>query len=159
LLSAISKFKDAKIIFTLPNADTEGRIIINLIENYVKSNLNNSIAVTSLGQVRYLSALKHFSLVIGNSSSGLVEAPSFNIPTINIGSRQDGRLKATSVIDCNPNVKDISKSMEIALDEKFQKLLKNTINPYGIEGASYKIKEKLKNFDLNNILIKRFYDL
>ena len=106
-----------------------------------------------------LSALKHVTLVVGNSSSGLVEAPSFKIPTINIGSRQDGRLKASSVIDCNPKSGDISKSIKIALQEKFQNSLKQTINPYGLGGASTKIKETLKNYDLNNILIKKFYDL
>ncbi len=159
LLSALSEFDDAKILFTLPNSDTNGRIIIKLIEDYVKLNSKKSLAITSLGQLRYLSALNHFSAVIGNSSSGLVEAPSFKIPTVNIGSRQDGRLKASSVIDCNPNFNDILKSIKAALDNKFQKSLKNTVNPYGSGGASKKIKETLKSYDLNNILIKRFYDL
>ena len=159
LLSALSKFKEAKIIFTLPNADTDGRIIIKLINDFVNLSSKKSISFTSLGQLRYLSALKHVTLVVGNSSSGLVEAPSFKIPTINIGSRQDGRLKASSVIDCNPKSGDISKSIKIALQEKFQNSLKQTINPYGLGGASTKIKETLKNYDLNNILIKKFYDL
>jgi GDP/UDP-N,N'-diacetylbacillosamine 2-epimerase (hydrolysing) len=158
LLSALSEFDNAKILFTLPNSDTNGRIIIKLIEDYVKLNSKKSLAITSLGQLRYLSALKHFSVVIGNSSSGLLEAPSLKIPTVNIGSRQDGRLKASSVIDCNPNFFDISKSIKVVLDEKFQKSLKNTINPYGSGGASKKIKETLKSYDLKNILIKKFYD-
>ena len=158
LLSALSEFDNAKILFTLPNSDTNGRIIIKLIEDYVKLNSKKSLVITSLGQLRYLSALKHFSVVIGNSSSGLLEAPSLKIPTVNIGSRQDGRLKASSVIDCNPNFLDISKSIKVVLDDKFQKSLKNTINPYWSGGASKKIKETLKSYDLKNILIKKFYD-
>ena len=105
LLSALSNFKNAKIIFTMPNSDTYGRVIIELIKKYVSKNLKSSVAFNSLGQLKYLSALKHVSMVIGNSSSGLTEVPSFKIPTINIGDRQNGRIKSKSVIDCLPNKK------------------------------------------------------
>ena len=101
ILSALNHFKNHKIIFTMPNSDTGGRIIIDMINDYVSEN-NNCISFTSLGQIRYLSALKHIKIVIGNSSSGLIEVPSFKIPTINIGERQKGRVKGNSIIDCVP---------------------------------------------------------
>lgn len=158
LLMALSNFKNAKIIFTIPNADTDGRIIINMINKYVKENYINSISFKSLGQQKYLSALMHVDLVIGNSSSGLIEAPSFKIPTINIGDRQKGRIKATSVIDCEPNSKNITDAITKSLSNEFQENLDKTKNPYGNGGASLKIKNILKNFNFNSILKKHFRD-
>lgn len=159
LLNAISAFNDAKIIFTLPNSDTNGRIIIKMIEDFVVSNPLRSKAFKSLGQLRYFSVLKHFDIVIGNSSSGLSEAPSFNIPTINIGDRQKGRLKAKSVIDCPPQTEEIKKAINKALSKPFQDQLKMTDNPYGKKGASVKIKNEIKHYNLEGILKKKFHKL
>lgn len=159
LIKAIEEFKDFKVIFTLPNADTDGRLVIEKIHRYVSLNSKKAIAFTSLGQIRYLSALKHVSMVIGNSSSGLTEVPSFKIPTINIGDRQKGRIKAQSVIDCLPLKQEIVKSISLGLSSDFQEKLLNITNPYGREGASRKIVEILKTIDLKNLLKKKFYNI
>lgn len=159
LLKAIEYFKDFKVIFTLPNADTDGRIVIEKIQRYVSLNSKEAIAFTSLGQIRYLSALKYVSMVIGNSSSGLTEVPSFKIPTINIGDRQKGRIKAESVIDCLPLKEEIIKSISLGLSVEFQAKLLNIQNPYGNGGASKKIVEILKNIDLKDLLKKKFYNI
>lgn len=159
LLDACEVYKDMKFIFTKANADATGRIINKMIDDFVK-NHNNAISVTSLGMIRYLSALKYCSIVIGNSSSGLVEAPSFGVPTINIGERQKGRIQSDSVINCKPNKDDIKKAMEIALSEEFRNKIKNTINPYGDGNTSEKVVETIKDFILGGKinLKKKFYD-
>lgn len=159
LLDALDTFVDYKIIFTMPNADTDGRIIITRIQNFVSKNSNKSIAFTSLGQVRYLSALKYVNMVIGNSSSGLTEAPSFKIPTVNIGDRQKGRIKAKSVIDCEPIKNEIIKAISIGLSEDFQSKLHDVKNPYGTGGASDLIVQILKSVNLKGILKKEFYNI
>ena len=159
LLSALSFFKESKIIFTMPNSDTYGRVLIDMVSNYVKNNSNRSIAFKSLGQLKYLSTIKHIDVVIGNSSSGLIEVPSFKKPTINIGDRQKGRIKAKSVIDCLPKKNDIIKSIELALSEKFKNKIRNIKNPYGNKGASKRIKDILKNYKIDNILKKKFYNI
>jgi GDP/UDP-N,N'-diacetylbacillosamine 2-epimerase (hydrolysing) len=159
LLEVCECYKDMKFIFTKANADASGRIINQRIEDFVKKN-DNAIVFTSLGMIRYLSALKYCDMVIGNSSSGLVEAPSFGIPTINIGDRQRGRLQADSVINCEPIKKDIEKAIQLALTKEFKKKAKNTINPYGNGKTSCKIVEKIKDFLINDKvnLKKKFYD-
>ena len=159
LLDAIDELEDTNIIFTKANSDTDGRVINQMIDEYVTKNSHKSIVFTSLGQLRYLSALQYVDAVVGNSSSGLAEAPSFKIGTINIGDRQKGRIKASSVIDCEPNKDSILKSFEKLYSKEFQETLKTTINPYGNGCASKKIVEILKNVDLKNILKKSFYDL
>ncbi|MFY9107178.1 UDP-N-acetylglucosamine 2-epimerase [Aliarcobacter cryaerophilus] len=159
LLDAIDELEDTNIIFTKANSDTDGRVINQMIDDYVTKNSNKSIGFTSLGQLRYLSALQYVDAVVGNSSSGLAEAPSFKIATINIGDRQKGRIKASSVIDCEPNKDSILKSFEKLYSKKFQETLKTTINPYGDGYASKKIVEIFKSVDLKNILKKSFYDL
>ena len=159
LLNAIDKLEDTNIIFTKANSDTDGRVINSMIDEYVSKNKDKSIYFTSLGQLRYLSALQHVNAVVGNSSSGLAEAPSFKIATINIGDRQKGRVKASSVVVCEPNRKSILKAFGRIYSDKFQQNLKNTINPYGNELASKKIVEIIKKTDLTSILKKSFYDL
>ena len=159
LLDAIDELEDTNIIFTKANSDTDGRVINQMIDEYVTKNSHKSIVFTSLGQLRYLSALQYVDAVVGNSSSGLAEAPSFKIGTINIGDRQKGRIKASSVIDCEPNKDSILNSFEKLYSKEFQETLKTTINPYGNGCASKKIVEILKNVDLKNILKKSFYDL
>ena len=159
LLDAIDELEDTNIIFTKANSDTDGRVINQMIDEYVTKNSHKSIVFTSLGQLRYLSALQYVDAVVGNSSSGLAETPSFKIGTINIGDRQKGRIKASSVIDCEPNKDSILNSFEKLYSKEFQETLKTTINPYGDGCASKKIVEILKSVDLGNILKKSFYDL
>ena len=156
LLRALNKLKDTKIIFTMPNADTNGRIIFDLIKEYVKKN-DNSKAFTSLGQLRYLSCVKHCDGVVGNSSSGISEIPSFKKGTINIGDRQKGRLKAKSIIDCSPNYKSISNALKKLYSNSFKEKLKVVESPFGNGGASKLIVQTLKRQNLNNILKKSFY--
>ncbi|MGY3795204.1 UDP-N-acetylglucosamine 2-epimerase [uncultured Aquimarina sp.] len=159
LLAALDQLESTNFIFTKPNADTDGRIIIKLIDDYVAKNPEKACSFISLGQLRYLSALKYMDAVLGNSSSGLTEAPSFGIPTINVGDRQNGRIKAESVIDCKPDVKSIKEALKKSLSKEFKDIAAKTVNPYGEGGASKKIVEKLKEVDLQNILKKSFYDI
>ena len=158
LLNTIDELENTNIIFTKTNSDIDGKIINKMIDQFTFKNPNKSISITSLGQKNYLSALKYVDLIIGNSSSGLLEAPSFKIGTINIGDRQNGRLKAQSVVDCLTDKKNIKKAIERVYSDKFQKLLKNVRNPYGEECASQKIINVLKNVSLNEILKKPFFN-
>jgi GDP/UDP-N,N'-diacetylbacillosamine 2-epimerase (hydrolysing) len=159
LLIALDKYHDTNIIFTKPNSDTDGRVIIQLIDDYVKNNSQKAIAFTSLGQLRYLSAIQFMDVIVGNSSSGLIEVPSFKKATINIGDRQQGRVKATSVIDCETDNLDLEKAIEKALSLEFKKELKFSNNPYGDKNSSIEIVDVLKSIDLNGIIKKQFYNL
>jgi len=159
LLDAINELEDTNIIFTKANSDTYGRIINFMIDEYVNKNPNKSVAFTSLGQLKYLSALQYMDVVLGNSSSGLIEVPTFKIATINLGDRQKGRLKAQSVIDCNPIKIDILNAINKIYSINFKDNLDETINPYGDGCASKKIVNILKSFSLINILKKSFYNL
>jgi len=159
LLKACDQLEDTHIIFTKANADTDGRIINKLIDEYVVEHPTTSIAFTSLGQLRYLSAMKFVDAVVGNSSSGLLEAPSFKIGTVNIGDRQKGRARAESVIDCPPFEKDILSAIDRVCSESFQSDLEYVANPYGKGGACKKIVKVLKCYALDGVLKKTFYDL
>lgn len=159
LFKAIDHFPDAKVIITKSNADMGGRLINQMIDEYANSQPDRVFACTSLGQVRYLSAMLHCDVVIGNSSSGIVEAPVLKKPTINIGNRQSGRLKADSIIDCSHNCDDIVNSIRKALSHKFRQRVKNVTSLYGSGKTSVAIKETLKKVDLQNVLVKTFYDL
>jgi len=159
LLDAVDALNDTNIIFTKANSDTDGRIINNMIDSYVINNANKSAVFTSLGQLRYLSALQYIDAMVGNSSSGLAEAPSFKIGTINIGDRQKGRIKSGSVIDCLPEKESINKAFEKLYSKDFMDILRNIENPYGNGGASKKIKDLIKTFNLKGILKKSFFDL
>ena len=130
-----------------------------MIEEFVRQNPERAKAFTSLGQLRYLSCLKHVDAVVGNSSSGLAEAPSFQIGTINIGDRQRGRLKAASVIDCEPDHDSIRHALEKLYSSSFQNQLASIRNPYGEGGASEKVVSTLKNTDISSIVKKTFNDL
>lgn len=144
LLAAIDETMDTNIIFTKANSDTNGRVINAMCDEYVAKNPHKAIVFASLGQLRYLSALQYVDAVVGNSSSGLLEAPSFKIGTINIGDRQKGRIKAASVIDCEPNKDAIKAALARAYSDEFQKMLKDVKNPYGDGGATERIMEILK---------------
>tara|TARA_B100001029_G_scaffold117481_1_gene97365 strand:- start:16603 stop:17763 length:1161 start_codon:yes stop_codon:yes gene_type:complete len=159
LLKSLKLIKDSKIIFTKPNADSNGRPIIKLIDEFVINNPNRSISFISMGQLNYLSCIQFVDAVIGNSSSGLIEVPSFNKPTINIGDRQMGRIKSNTVIQCDPNQKSISNAIEIALSKKFKLVLKNSTNPYDNGNSSEKIVKTLKNISLKNIIKKNFFNI
>lgn len=160
LLDALDKIEDCKIIFTKANSDTDGRIVNQMIDEYVVRNASKAICFTSLGQLRYLSALQYVDAMIGNSSSGLLEAPSFKIPTINIGDRQRGRIMAESVIQCDSSSQDIEAAINKAISIEFKKTLKTVENPYkGKETPSEEIVKVLKSIDLEDILKKPFYDL
>ena len=142
----------------MPNADHNSKIIYDEITSFVKKN-KNAIAFKSLGSLKYLSCLKLCNVVLGNSSSGLIEVPAFHKPTVNIGNRQKGRLKASSVIDCSEDYKEISYAIEQALSEDFQKSLTQIHNFYEKKATSKIIKDTLKVFSLDRILEKGFYDL
>lgn len=159
LLKAISTLENVKVIFTKANSDVNGRIINQLIDEYIKNN-PNTITFTSMGQLRYLSALRYSSLVLGNSSSGIIEAPSFGIPTVNIGDRQKGRIRAVSVIDCSTDTEDILKAINKAFSKKFQKTIKDIINPYEGTNPSLEIIESIKDYVFNKPTIqKKFYNI
>jgi GDP/UDP-N,N'-diacetylbacillosamine 2-epimerase (hydrolysing) len=155
LLQALSKLKETTLIFTLPNADTGGRVIIKMIEEFVQHNLN-AYSYKSLGDIRYLSCLQFVDGVVGNSSSGLTEVPSFRKGTVNIGDRQLGRLKAISVIDCLPTALEIELALDHLYSISFQQGLQNVINPYGSIGAGQKILQVIKSVDLSDLIKKKF---
>lgn len=158
LLNALDNIEDATLIFTKPNSDKDGSIIIKMIDNYVAENSNKSVAFTSLGQLRYLSALKYVDVVVGNSSSGIYEVPIFKKPTINIGDRQKGRLMPESVINCEPNVNAIEKALNLAFSEVFVKGIQEQKNIYGNGTTTFQIMDILKKFKIKDIK-KSFYDL
>lgn len=158
LLLVLANLADTHLIFTMPNADTGGRILIEMINRFVASH-PNSRAYKSLGQLRYLSCLAQVDGVVGNSSSGLVEVPSFKKGTIDIGDRQRGRVKASSVITAAPTRRGITTALNKLYSEEFQATLKYVVNPYGDGGASEKVVAMIKENSLNDILKKRFYDI
>lgn len=158
LLAALEKLEGSHLIFTMPNADTDSRALFEMIKAFV-SRHDNSRAFTSLGQLRYLSCIRYVDGVIGNSSSGLTEVPSFGKGTINIGDRQRGRIRASSVIDCDPNREAISSAIRKLYSKAFAASLATVSNPYGNGGASEKIVEMLRTFPLEHLLKKSFYDL
>ncbi len=158
LLAALETLRDTHLIFTMPNADTDGRALISMIEQFVAGH-PNARAYTSLGQLHYLSCVRHVDGVVGNSSSGLAEVPSFGKGTINIGDRQRGRLKAESVIDCAPDRRSIAAALKRLYSPAFRAKLKTVRNPYGEGGASEKVVEVLQDYPLESIVKKTFYDL
>jgi GDP/UDP-N,N'-diacetylbacillosamine 2-epimerase (hydrolysing) len=158
LLAALSHLHDTTLIFTMPNADTGGRALIDMIEKFVGQNKNAKV-FTSLGQLKYLSCISHVDGVVGNSSSGLTEVPTFKKGTINVGDRQLGRIQASSVINCEPKEKDIKRAIKTLYSLDFNSNLAATMNPYGEGGASARIVKALKEASLEGIVKKTFYDL
>ena len=159
LLKAIESQDKTNVIFTLPNSDNEGRIIFSKIKNFCEKDSSRYSYYTSLGQLNYFSCLKYVDGVIGNSSSGLLEVPSFKIGTINIGDRQKGRLFGESVINCKADQISIERSINYLYSNKFKKILKNVKNPYGEGGASSKIVSILEKINSKDLLKKNFYNL
>jgi len=160
LLTALDEVDNATIIFTKANADNDGRIINQMIDHYVEQHSDKAIAFTSMGQLRYLSAMSVAHLVIGNSSSGIIEAPSFKVPTVNIGDRQKGRLQAESVINAEPTASSIRQAIQKCDSEAFVKMLETVSNPYGNGDTASRIEDKLIDV-VSTIgdLKKVFYDL
>lgn len=161
LLEVLDRNPKIRMIFTKANADTNGRIVNELIDKYAAQNSERACAFVSLGQKRYLSALKYCRIVIGNSSSGIIEAPSFGKPIINIGNRQKGRICADSVINCGYTQQEIQQAMETALTKEFENKASNCRNPYEKENTAANIISVIKDYLLNDKikLKKGFYDI
>ena len=155
LLAALDKYPEYKVIFTLPNSDTDGRVIIRLINEYVSKHADRAVAYPSLGLRRYLSALQFVKAVVGNSSSGIIEVPSFGIPTLNIGDRQKGRLAADSVVNCGTSKEDILAGLEKVLNAE----TKEMHNPYEGKNTTADILQVLKTYPLGGLIQKSFYNL
>lgn len=158
LLAALAELVDTQLIFTLPNADTDGRGLIKMVEQFVAQHAN-ARAYTSLGQLRYLSCIAHVDGVVGNSSSGLAEVPSFKKGTINIGDRQKGRLQAASVLNCEPTRASIAAALAKLYSLPFERSLSQVINPYGTGGATAKVLAIIKDFPMDHLINKAFHNL
>jgi GDP/UDP-N,N'-diacetylbacillosamine 2-epimerase (hydrolysing) len=159
LLTAIKKQAESFFIFTKANADNGGREINVLIDKYVEKNPKSSIAFTSMGQRLYLSAMQYITAVVGNSSSGILEAPSFKIATINIGNRQKGRIQAGSVVNCTAIEAEILNAFKKIKEPAFKAHISTTINPYGDGNTSTRIINILKQINLQDLPVKKFFDL
>lgn len=162
LFNALDCFQEYKIIFTKSNADPGGRLVGSLIDSYVDKNKKRSISFISLGTLKYLSTLKYIDLVIGNSSSGIIEVPYFHKPTVNIGERQKGRIRIQSIIDCKEKKEDIVNGINKAISIKDELKITKYPLPFGRGDGTIarRIKEKLKSVDLGSgILNKSFYDI
>ena len=158
LLVALDELKDTTLIFTSPNADPGGSKIRKQIVGFVDKK-SNAHFFASLGQLKYLSCLAHVNGVVGNSSSGILEAPGLKKGTINIGDRQKGRTQSTSIINCLPNKESILEALETLFSDEFQKSLSSTINPYGVGNSSKEVVEVLNSISLEGIIKKEFYDI
>ena len=159
ILDALDEFPEFSVIFTKANADTAGRVINRLIDDYAEKHPERCFAVTSLGTRRYLSAMKYATAVIGNSSSGIVEAPTFKIPTVNIGDRQKGRIQATSILNCSPDAGAIRQAIDHALSPTFQESLATVTNPCDRPGTCSTIVKLLEKTDILGIAKKTFFDV
>ncbi len=157
LLYALNAFPNIGLIFTMPNADTGGLWIADQIEIYVKSR-TNAVSFTSLGAKRYISVMACIDGVIGNSSSGLLEAPSLRVGTVNVGDRQRGRIQAESVISCEPNRIAIQEAIIKLLSIEFQGKVQKVVSPFGTVGACDAIVEIIKTLPQENLLIKKFHN-
>ena len=158
-LDALDQFKDLKVIFTMPNSDTGRDAIALAVENYVEKHSNSAKAYTSLGLKRYLSTLQFVEAAVGNSSSGIIEVPSFGIPTLNIGDRQKGRLASKSVVNCGTSKDEVIAGLKLCLSEEMQKAAKTYENPYAKPDTANLIYQELKNVKLAGLNLKTFYDL
>lgn len=157
IIEALDRFPDYQVIITYPNADNGGRVIIPLLEAFASKHPNRVLAIPSLGFRRYLSVVSLAAAVVGNSSSGIIEVPSFGVPTVNIGVRQAGRLCADSILHCAATSEAVTQALTDVLTEEFVAACKLTVNPYGEGDAARSIVEVLKAFDLG--AQKTFHDL
>nr|WP_314532781.1 UDP-N-acetylglucosamine 2-epimerase [uncultured Fusobacterium sp.] len=159
LISALNKFKDRyDFVFIGSNSDTGSDKIQKIIKNFVDK--NNCKRFLSLKNYEYFSLLKNSQGLIGNSSSGIIEVPSLKIPTINIGNRQLGRVKGTTIIDCSADTEDILKAIEKSQSESYKKILNESVNPYYQENSLEKYYSEIKKFlDKDNNYLKDFWDI
>ena len=159
LFDALDRFPEHQIIFTKANADTDGQVINEMIDRFAAINPQRCLAVASLGLQRYLSAMKICAAVIGNSSSGILEAPIFKVPSVNIGDRQKGRLRVKSILDCKADTNAISQAIETALTESFRHDIRDLIHPSEQADTAQKIVRMLATVDLQGIIKKSFHDI
>ena len=159
LLKAIDKQNDSFFIFTKANADTNGRIINQMMERYVQENPDRAVLFTSLGSLRYLSIMRQATAVVGNSSSGILEAPSIPTATINIGDRQKGRIQANSILNCEAKLQEIEGCIDKVKSKEFRHIVVKSINPYGNGNTSQQIMNVLKSLNLRDLSLKSFYDI
>lgn len=158
LLDVISKQQDSFFIFTKANADTGGRIINKMIDEYVSKNSGNTKAFTSLGNLKFLSLVKYCTAAVGNSSSGILEVPSLKVATINIGDRQKGRIQAKSIINTVISEVEISEAFEKVKSEQFRNIVDKTDNPYGAGDTTEKIMNIIRTFQFEIFKTKHFHD-
>lgn len=158
-ISALEELEDLSVIFTMPNSDMGRDAIAIAIEDYVQKHIGTAKAYVSLGLKRYLSTLKYMKAVVGNSSSGIIEVPSFGIPTLNIGDRQKGRLVSKSVVNCGTSKEEVLRGLKTCLCAKMQKDAKIYENPYAKENTARLIYTELKNIELSSLNLKTFYNL
>lgn len=155
LASLESLDENFRFVFTFPNADTDGRRLIPMIESFAQKHHDRCLAVPSLGQPRYWSTLKQAAAIVGNSSSGLLEAPTYHTPAVNIGDRQAGRLKAESVIECEPIRDSITAAIQQAVSTQFRTRCSNAESPYGNGGAAKKIVDVIKAVKIDEQTVKK----
>lgn len=158
VLEALDNFKEVNLLFTMPNADHGNKVISKRIKYFVQQN-TNSCVMNSMGQRNYLSAMKYVDGVVGNSSSGIIEAPSLKKGTVNVGKRQKGRVQAKSIINVSFDRKNITNAIEKLFSKSFQDSLTSLVNPYGDGGASRKILKTIKSFDYTKLKEKKFNDI
>ena len=160
LLTALEEVNDEyKLLFTLPNSDTNGRIIAAKIKEYVDRYPEKSYAITSLGKKRYYSALKYATAVVGNSSSGIIEAPIFNIPTLNVGNRQKGRTRCQSIVDTSTVLNDIREGLQKVISHEYKIIAEQANSPYEKENTLETIFDIIKTYPLDGIIKKKFYNI
>lgn len=159
LLDALDRLENSFFIFTKANADTNGRIINQMAAQFVKENPKDAALFDSLGSLKYLSAMRMCTAILGNSSSGIIEAPSLSTPTINIGDRQKGRIQASSVLNCTTDTDAIWSCLKEVQTDQFKSSLEGLKNPYGEGKASQQIIEVLKTIDTSKFNVKKFYDI
>lgn len=158
-IAALEERKELRIVFTMPNSDTGAQAIVDAINTFVANNSDRAVAYKSLGIKRYLSVMKYVGAVVGNSSSGLVEVPSFGIPTLNIGDRQKGRIAAESVYNCKTDKESILKGLDVIMSPEFKQMAKQIQNPYGKEGTAQTIFDVISTYPLDQLKQKHFYDI
>ncbi len=158
-IAALNERQDIRVIFTMPNSDTGSRYIVDAINTFVGNNPTRSKAFKSLGVIRYLSVMKYVAAVVGNSSSGIVEVPSFGIPTLNIGDRQKGRIAADSVLNCKPDKASILFGLDTVLSKQFRDIAAEVQNPYEKSKTTEEIFKIISTYPLKQLRQKHFYDL
>lgn len=158
-IAALDARPEIRIIFTMPNSDNGSEVIVEVINAFVEKNKNRAVAFKSLGLVRYLSAMKYCGAVVGNSSSGILEVPSFGIPTLNIGDRQKGRIAVGSVYNCAPDFESVLAGLDKVMTSEIRKKAKGVKNPYDKEGTTENIFKVISSYPLEQLNQKHFYDI